>query len=452
MLTPVCARLRGGSLGQVIVLLVGIALIRKAETGPPCTANGMEQMKCAWWRGMLVAGVIPDIIALALVYFHVPESPRYLICKGKREEVRAVLLEIARCNGTEDKLAHDGYCQPVADEPVDGGWNRWCDSAMLRPPLSTVLVLTVGLWCSISVVLFGGSLLFPIYLEQYLELSREQGYWLMLVMALIEIPGIFAVFTIIDRPDFGRRRTMMSCTAASACAALLLTFIWRRGAGALFVGNLLMRAVGALPYEIMYVYAAEVLPTSHRNTGLSLGQGASKIVASSLPLLLLPLVVAPNHSTLSLVRNAAAGGAGSSLSLLVSGFAAEQLEGRAEDAAANATVREAEPVDAGNSEKHGASASWGLEDSSDVSVPYLILFVSACIATTMIYYAPDASTSLYDTVTQADDALDSDRSTGRRLLDGSEAECRRLVPPSPTSGQHSLRGKKTVGSLYRLQT
>ena len=265
------------------MLLLGIALIRYSGSSRPagmdgadhaCTAPGGREdwIACEWWRGMLMAGIIPDIIALAIVYFYVPESPRFLICKGKSEQVRDALLQIARCNGVENALADEGHCMPVADGSQDSGWEAYLDKALLRPPLSTLLVLTTGLWCSIAVVLFGGSLLFPIYLEQYLELSREQSYWLMLFMAVVEIPGIFVVFTVIDRPDVGRRRTMMLLTGASAIFALVLTFIWRDGVWALFGGNLLMRAVGALPYEIMYVYTAEVLPTSHRNTGLSLGQ------------------------------------------------------------------------------------------------------------------------------------------------------------------------------------
>lgn len=264
------------------MLVLGIALLRVSESLRPAGAEGGDDacnapgphnwIACEWWRGMLVAGVIPDVIAIAIVYLYVPESPRYLICKGRSEEVRGALLQIARCNGTEDSLADDGYCMPVTDDARSSSSKAYLDTALLRPPLSTVLALLIGLWCSISVVLFGGSLLFPIYLEQYVELSREKGYWLMLFLAMVEIPGVFGVFAVIDRPDIGRRRTMMCLTAMSGIFAFALTFVWREGPWALFGGNLLMRAVGALPYEIMYVYTAEVLPTSHRNAGLSIGQ------------------------------------------------------------------------------------------------------------------------------------------------------------------------------------
>lgn len=92
-----------------------------------------------------------------------------------------------------------------------------------------------------------------------------------------------------------------------------------------------------------------------------------------------------------------------------------------------------------------------------MSIPYLILAFSACIATAMVHYAPDGTESMYDTVAEADEALDSARSCGSRhsSRDGTRPERRPLVSPPATppaaDGQGSGRGKVTVGSLYRLK-
>ena len=347
---------------QALVLFVGIILIRNseqlqvergsdsAETMCNTPEHQQDFHRCAWWRGMLVVGVIPDLIAVAIVYFCVPESPRYLLYRGKSEELREALLCIARFNNAEDKLADDGNSLLLPEQKPMGGWTTIMGMELLQPPLSHLITSIVGIWCSLAVVVMGGSFLFPIYLEQYVELSREQGYWLMVAMSLIEIPGVFAVFLVIDSPDYGRRGTMLYLAAASVSAALSLTFTWRMGLNTFFAGNLVMRSVGVLPYEIMYVYAAEILPTSHRNTGLAIGNGASKTVGCILPLLLLPLVTHSQFSVLAVSQNT---NASSSVSFWLLGGGgvggrqlSQQLEANLTHAMSNTThaVVEAEAV------------------------------------------------------------------------------------------------------------
>jgi len=391
---------------QALVLFVGIILIRNSEqlqvesgTGSAetmCNTPEHEQdfHRCAWWRGMLVVGVLPDLIAVAIVYFCVPESPRYLLYRGKSEELRETLLCIARFNNAEDKLADDGNSLLLPEQQPMGGWATMMGMELLQPPLSHLITSIVGIWCSLAVVVMGGSFLFPIYLEQYVELSREQGYWLMVAMSLIEIPGVFAVFLVIDSPDYGRRGTMLYLAAASVLAALSLSFTWRMGLNTFFAGNLVMRSVGVLPYEIMYVYAAEILPTSHRNTGLAIGNGASKTVGCILPLLLLPLVTHSQFSALAVSQNT---NASSSVSLWLPGGGgggvrqlSQQLEANLTDTMFNTThtVVEAEAVFGGAERSAsnidsmpGINASGGGSVDAAISVPYLILCMSACVAT-----------------------------------------------------------------------
>jgi hypothetical protein len=87
------------SLGQVLVLITGIILVRHSKTllpaGEPSVReyckraeNEDDFMRCAWWRLMLVVGVVPDLIAVAIVYMFLPESPRYLHLQGRTEEVK----------------------------------------------------------------------------------------------------------------------------------------------------------------------------------------------------------------------------------------------------------------------------------------------------------------------------------------------------------------------------
>lgn len=463
------------SLGQALVLVVGIVLIRNSEQLQLESGEGSESLdamckraeheqdftRCAWWRGMLVVGIIPDLIAVIIVYFFVPESPRYLLYRGKSEELRETLIRIARLNNAEDRLADEGYSLPLTEQRSMGGWKTIVGRELLQPPLSHLLTLVVGIWCALSVIVMGGSFLFPIYLEQYLELSREQGYWLMVAMSLIEIPGVFCVFLVIDSPEYGRRGTMLYLTAASALAALSLTFTWRMGLMTFFVGNLAMRSLGVLPYEIMYVYAAEIMPTSHRNTGLAIGSGASKLVGGILPLLLLPLVTQPQTGAVTLSRGSSAA------SLLAASLPGrllpKQIQLNLTDVMSNMTdaVAEAEPVDdeaatghVHNVDSMPSSETWGGGNENEtISVPYLILCISACIATMMLYTSPDPSDTLCDTAIETDIALETARS-GSRLSSRRSTDSSMLLEAQPLVGGARSRNsadRKPVAALYRLQ-
>lgn len=427
------------SSGQALVILAGIGLLRNSETLTPVGVHSVALCKdaayeedlqlCAWWRWMLLVGVIPDLIALVMVYFVVPESPRYLLYHGKIVELADTLVHIARLNGTEDKLADGGSTLPIADDrPLNSGLSSAFSKELLQQPLSGLLSIVVGVWVALSAVVFGGSFLFPIYLEQYVDMSREQGYWLMIALSLIEIPGVIVCFFILDNPNVGRRRLMQLLTLGSAFAALLLAVIWRMGPVALFGGNILMRSLGVLPYEIMYVYAAEIMPTSHRNTGLAIGSGASKCVGGIIPLILLPLVT-PSIPKNSLFADSKHGSVGSSsggesrkgggsrkesLSLLLLQME-QKLANETELSTANATdgVADAEPIDGGpegDADISGMQSEvWGDSDGGNISLPYLILSVCAFIATAILYNSPDPSTSLCDTPTETRIVLETAR-------------------------------------------
>lgn len=51
------------------------------------------------WRILLVTGAVVDVLLAGLVWFLVPESPRWLLSVGRREEAVASLSRIARFNG-----------------------------------------------------------------------------------------------------------------------------------------------------------------------------------------------------------------------------------------------------------------------------------------------------------------------------------------------------------------
>jgi len=119
----------GFTSGEVIVLLVGLGAMRVyGETD--CGGDG-----CDWWRWMMVAGFVPDLIAVSLVYFFMPESPRFLLAQGRREEAEKAVRRIAEFNGTVGKLAEGGRLSPVRGGA--GRSPRSCSRSSSKPPSGT---------------------------------------------------------------------------------------------------------------------------------------------------------------------------------------------------------------------------------------------------------------------------------------------------------------------------
>jgi len=64
-----------------------------------CMIFGMSLMASPSWRVMLGVLGIPSVFYLVFAFFYLPESPRWLVSKGKMSEAKKVLQ---RLRGTED--------------------------------------------------------------------------------------------------------------------------------------------------------------------------------------------------------------------------------------------------------------------------------------------------------------------------------------------------------------
>ncbi len=102
------AHLRGrlGSLQQLaIVLGIFVALL-----GDYCFARAAGGASAelwlggAAWRWMFIAGVVPSVV-YGLLALRLPESPRYLVARGRRDEAAAVLAQMLGTADVADKVA-----------------------------------------------------------------------------------------------------------------------------------------------------------------------------------------------------------------------------------------------------------------------------------------------------------------------------------------------------------
>ena len=72
------------------------------------------------WRALLAVSALPGLI-IFFIRRGIPESPRYLLVKGQREQAAQVLAQVAAANGRV--TAATPIVAPAADDRIGGGVN-----------------------------------------------------------------------------------------------------------------------------------------------------------------------------------------------------------------------------------------------------------------------------------------------------------------------------------------
>ena len=99
------------------------------------------------WRYMLLCGAIFPIIMLLLVMFVMPESPRWLMARGKEEEARAILEKVSSssedCHRVLEDIRYEvAYDKEVNKEGTIGSWSSLLCSK--SPAMRRALLVGVG--------------------------------------------------------------------------------------------------------------------------------------------------------------------------------------------------------------------------------------------------------------------------------------------------------------------
>src|SRR5262249_23269052 len=181
-------------------------------TAPPPAASVMGGV-AAWlllpivgWRGLFLVGLVPLVLVFMIRYW-VPESPRWLILKGRHEEARASLAWALMIDPKEIVL-------PTTVPAV--GTTRWVE-LFKYPRLVAAGCLTgltqtggasLGLWAPTLLVL----VLVP-------KITPEHAAFLMIFANLAAILGRFSITALIE--PLGRRGSgTLYCVVAAVLMVL----------------------------------------------------------------------------------------------------------------------------------------------------------------------------------------------------------------------------------------
>lgn len=230
-----------------------------------------DEADISCWRPMFYVGVIPAIILLVGMFF-LPETPRWLMSKGRTEESRAILEKIEGSAAAESLVK--GMKEEIRkNESEKSGWRE-----LLKPWLRTPLIIAIGIMFFQQLV----GINTVIYYSPKIFLMAGFDGTIAAIWASVGVGVVNTLFTIVsvyfvDR--IGRRKLYFAGLGGVAVSLLLL--------GGCFAFNSALGEYGKwVSIGLVFIYVAfyaisigplgwlmisEVFPQKVRGLGASLG-------------------------------------------------------------------------------------------------------------------------------------------------------------------------------------
>ena len=214
------------------------------------------------WRGMLGSETLPALLFLFIIFF-IPESPKWLIIKGKPNEATAVLSRIL---GSEDEINAEVEATRSSSDEDKGSWSDLLKPGILVAVLAGCAIAILGQFMGVNAVLYYGPKIFS-------EAGFDNPMFSTVLVGLVNFATTVLAVFIIDR--VGRKQLIYwGVSGMIICLMAIGTYFATGGA----LGNGFMLAF-FLAYvfccaisisAIVFVLLSEMYPNSIRGRAMSL--------------------------------------------------------------------------------------------------------------------------------------------------------------------------------------
>lgn len=214
------------------------------------------------WRGMLGSETLPALLFLFIIFF-IPESPKWLIIKGKPNEATAVLSRIL---GSEDEIGAEVEATRSSSGEDNGEWSDLLKPGILVAVLAGCAIAILGQFMGVNAVLYYGPKIFS-------EAGFDNPMFSTVLVGLVNFATTVLAVFIIDK--VGRKQLIYwGVSGMIICLIAIGTYFATGGV----LGNGFMLAF-FLSYvfccaisisAIVFVLLSEMYPNSIRGRAMSL--------------------------------------------------------------------------------------------------------------------------------------------------------------------------------------
>jgi len=288
-ISPTAIRGRLASLQQ-LAITIGIfaALLSDqlfAETAGPVgdgdpIALGASLFGLDAWRWMFLIAIVPAGI-YAWVALTVPESPRYLVGKGKIDEAREVLRSVlgpvdldAKVDAIEASVTRDAKLEKQA--------------SLRGPRFGLLPIVWVGILLSVFQQLVGINVIFyySTTLWRSVGFDDSQSFTVSTITAVTNVVVTFIAIALVDK--IGRKPLLLAGSAGMTVSLVMMAIAFTQSSGsgddvtlagswgtiALVAANVFVVSFGASWGPVVWVLLGEMFPNRIRASALAIAAAA----------------------------------------------------------------------------------------------------------------------------------------------------------------------------------
>lgn len=193
------------------------------------------------WRGMLGMEAVPAVVFLAVLFF-IPESPRWLIVKGKEASASVILQKIY---GKEQAAVEIANVKNLITQETDTNWRMLLQPGFRLALFIGVALAMLGQLMGVNAVLYYGPTIF-----KESGLSSGDSLFYQVMVGLVNMLTTVLALIIIDK--VGRKQLVYWGVSGMIAALLLIGFYFSMGA------ELHLSQVYLLVFFLFYIFACAI--------------------------------------------------------------------------------------------------------------------------------------------------------------------------------------------------
>ncbi|WP_448062216.1 sugar porter family MFS transporter [Cellulomonas hominis] len=285
-IAPAALRGRLGSLQQLAITLGIFAALLSDQLLQQVAGGAGEVLWFGWeaWRWMFLVAVVPAAV-YGILALRIPESPRYLVAQGRRDEALVVLTDVL--GAAEDP---EERVQQI-EQTIEKDKKLEKQASLRGPRLGLLPIVWVGILLSVFQQFVGINVIFyySTTLWQAVGFDESQSFLVSTITSVTNVAVTFIAIALIDK--VGRRPILLAGSAGMTVAlgVMALAFTQATGSGddvslaspwgpiALVAANAFVVFFGASWGPLVWVLLGEMFPNRIRAAALGVAAAAQWI-------------------------------------------------------------------------------------------------------------------------------------------------------------------------------